>query len=381
MKFFFALIVISLFQIGCVSLDKRASRPKFLSMKSDWIRTTTQSDYLGYRRLQPMKPIVWRDSVIVGNTIDGLMSFDQVNGGVIWQRKFRGGVGVGAALSSGRLFVGTGEGEFVAIDANSGNTVWSFPIRAQGIGAPIVKGDRVYFISGDHILYALDVKTGRKVWTYNRQIRSAASIFGAGQPAVQGSRVYAGFADGHFVALDRNNGGLIWDVSLKTDGRFRDVDCSPIIEAGRIYVASFDGSLFSLDLEGNVVWRNQGGASSDLLIRGSRIFYSTSDGRILSIDKSSGKVIWSKDKLRGYGTAPAFYKNMILVGETEGRLLALNPEDGKTMKGFAPGHGVSSAITISKSDRIYFGSVGANLFSLRVGWVERDQRWPWDSED
>ncbi|MCB0421961.1 MAG: PQQ-binding-like beta-propeller repeat protein [Bdellovibrionales bacterium] len=359
-------------------MNQHVQVPKELSFKTEWIVSTLQSPYLGYRRLHAMKPVFWRDNVIVGNTIDGIVCLDKVSGAKIWTRKFKGGVGIAAEVSENKIFVGTGEGQFMALSASNGETVWSYPIHSLGVGAPLVSRGKVYFISGDHILYALDAQTGRKLWTYNRQVSTTTSIFGAGRPLEVDNKIFAGFADGHFVALEKNTGGLIWDVALKTEGRFRDVDSSPVHFDNKIYVASFDGSLFSIDKEGNVLWRSEGGAASDLLVTDNRIYYSTTDGRVVALDRLSGKLIWEKKNLRGYGTGPIFYKNMLLVGETSGRLLALNLEQGETVSEFSPGHGVSSSVAISEDHSLYFGSLGANLFSIQLAWKETNKKWPWD---
>ena len=378
MKYIFWITIGSLLvSIGCSSAVRRHSAAKKPKMSVRWVKSTLAQPYLGFRKLNAMKPVFWRDSVITGNAIDGISSFDRKTGDLLWRRNFPHGIGVGMSVVDDTIYFGARDSNFYALSAETGAIQWKYPVQSEGVGAPLVHQGRVYFIAGNHVLYALNAKDGKKIWTYNRRIRLNATIYGASRPTVRGERIYAGFSDGHLISLTLGKGVVVWDQTLKSEGRFKDVDMTPVIIYGRIYAASFDGSLFSLNLEGDILWKSAGGGASEILVTADRIFYSTTDAQIISLDRKSGKLLWERKNLKGYGTSPVLYKNLLLLGQTEGAILALNPDDGQTIASYSTGRGVSSAIGIDSDDSMFINTVNANLVSFRLDWISSERKWPW----
>ena len=64
---------------------------------------------------------------------------------------------------------------------------------------------------------------------------------GTSRPVVGDGQVYMGFADGHLVALDLEKGVALWDKQLSTSGgtQFLDVDTTPVLADGKLFVASY----------------------------------------------------------------------------------------------------------------------------------------------
>ncbi|NJM10428.1 MAG: PQQ-binding-like beta-propeller repeat protein, partial [Bdellovibrionaceae bacterium] len=109
------------------------------------------------------------------------------------------------------------------------------------------------------------------------------------------------------------------------------------------------------------------------------LFFSTTSGKTLAVDKSSGKILWSKENPNGIGTAPVLFRNVLVVGEMDGALRFMDSRSGDLVGEFAPGRGVTSRATIdSKTGDIYFVSHDANLYSLRVSWKKHVRDWPWE---
>ena len=82
--------------------------------------------------------------------------------------------------------------------------------------------------------------------------------------------------------------------------RFRDISTFPVKDGNRLYVASYDGSLFCLNIQdGQTLWKIDGGGHTPVTIEKNNLFYSNSDGFVMALDKMSGKKLWHFKVKRG----------------------------------------------------------------------------------
>ncbi len=361
---------------SCASWVKPTSNQ--LEVSKRWVRSTVNSEYLGFRKLHRFTPLEYEGLIIQGNAIDGVKAYKKNNGNLAWTFPVKDGAEAGAEIAGGLVYFGSSDGYFYAIKADTGQLVWSFPIRSEGLGQPRVQGGAVYFLAGNNVAYALDAKTGRQIWLYSRRDASVLSIRGGSRPSLAGSLVVLGFSDGAVLALQKDNGSVVWESQLNRNKRFRDIDAEAIIQGDKVYVSGFDAQLFCLDLKsGKTLWTVDQGAFSGVLVDGQNIFISSSSGQILSLDRDSGKTAWKKD-LKGVGTRPVKLGSTLLVGEYAGSLRVLDPRNGNDLQSFNPGRGVTSEPLVdSETGEVYFISADANLFALRLAWTKRSENWPW----
>lgn len=367
--------------IGCTSLSQREGAREF-TVENRWVRSTLVKEHLGYRRLNRMSPIVLPGRVIQGNSIDGIVAYDRSNGAEIWRLNIENGVEGGASVDGEFLYFGASDGQFYCVSLADGKPVWTFPVRAETLAAPSIVDGVVYFQSGADIVYALEAKTGRQLWVYNRQVSTNLSIRATTRPIVQGENVYAGFSDGFIASIRKSDGGLIWERRIGHGNRFRDVDSTPVFDGNALFVASYDGALYSLNAEtGEINWTVESGAYVPVTIAGDRLYYSTVDGRILVLDKQSGKELKSIEVKNGIATQPVLFKNFLVYGESEGDLVFSDLESGQVRARFAPGHGLMAApVVIDSTGETYFVSNGANLYSMIAGYQRLGARLPWQKD-
>jgi outer membrane protein assembly factor BamB len=354
---------------SCSSLTKYASnRENVLTFERQWVRQTTQSEYLGARINQVMTPILFENIVIQGNEIDGLVAYNRKNGHKIWSKYIKGGVCANAKLEAETLYVGTGDGFFIALDARTGQMKWSYPIKSEGIGAPMLSQGAIYFIAGNNTAYALKASSGELLWSYSRAENAQLTIRGASEPSVDETHVYMGFSDGFLVSLTKDKGALVWEKQLSANTRFKDIDAKPVLEGDKIYISSYDGQLFCLKkINGSTVWTNENGGFSPVTIDNNVLYYATSDRKVLALEKSSGKIIWQKDVLNSVASQPVVYRNLVLYGEWSGSLRAVDKASGADLSHFTTGWGVTSSPAIDdKSGDLFMISADANLYSLKM---------------
>lgn len=90
---------------------------------------------------------------------------------------------------------------------------------------------------------------------------------------------------------------------------------------------------------------------------------------MISLEKETGKMIWTYTLKNSMPTSPALYKGLLIFGESQGSLRILDAKNGKEMSFFNPGKGIMSPPTVDAStDTAYFISNEANLYSVHFGW-------------
>lgn len=168
-------------------------------------------------------------------------------------------------------------------------------------------------------------------------------------PAVTDNAVYAAGGD-ELVRLDRGTGSRVW--SAKTEGS---VTAGVGSDGSYAAVVSTEGGLEVFSPEGKRLWKEALTAETDVppLVGHGLVVVRTADTRVTAFEASSGKVIW-----RYQGQAPSLslqaFKQMswspagILIGEANGRLLALGPQ-GKPVFDLlvAQAHGITEVERLS----------------------------------
>ena len=369
--------------IGIAKGPHHGREGREFTVEDSWTRTTLAKDFLGYRRLNRMAPLVLDKMVIQGNAIDGIAAFERGTGRQLWRIDVVNGVEGGATASGDKLYFGSSNGQFYCVNLADGKVIWTFDVRAETLAAPSIESGVVYFQNGADMVFALDALSGKQLWTYNRQVTNQLSIRATTRPIVSGDQVFVGFSDGFIVALKRRDGSLSWERKIGKGNRFHDVDATPVIDGTNLFVASFDGTLMALDKEsGDVKWSLEEGAYVPVTIGqdrwSDRLYYSTANGQVMVLDKKSGKVLKSIKTSHGIPSQVALYKGLVLYGESDGALVVADAETLATVSRFETGHGlVARPTTVEATNEVYVVSNSANLYALKLGYQRSVDRLPW----
>src|SRR5262245_24291727 len=150
---------------------------------------------------------------------------------------------------------------------------WSFTTGGWVTGTPIVADGVVYIGSWDGRMYALRERDGGVIWSYNAgviQIDRCQSTYGIDSTAALfGGALYFGNGLAQLTALNAANGQLIWRTQLADPNQAFHIWGSPLVFDGKIYIG-----LASHCVNPCII------------------------GRLVCVDASNGRVIWS------FATAP-----------------------------------------------------------------------------
>lgn len=296
-------------------------------------------------------PVVSGKRIFVMNTA-AQVSAVSTNGVLLWQASVQPefdakstASGGGLAVSGAQVFVTTGYGELIALDAASGGVIWRQRLNAAASGAPTVQGGAVYTVARDGGAAAVNTATGRIIWQI-AGTPSSRGMLGAGTPAAAGNTVYLPFSGGQLQAVSPQ-GDTLWmgAISGKRLGRayagFGDITGDPVVSGGVLYVGNSAGRTIALDAQtGNRIWSAPEGALNAPLVVGGSVFVINDQSRLVRLSAATGDLIWADEmpyftklKPKKYKAITAHYGPVLAGGHLvvvsgDGALRLFDPASG-----------------------------------------------------
>jgi len=165
------------------------------------------------------QPVLANNRVFTMAADDVVTAFDAKSGSRLWrfdpQPKNADSTtyGGGVAAAGDRVYIGSGYGEVLALDAASGKPVWRVKVNAPIHSPPTVANDRVFVVTVENELDVLSAIDGHKLWSHNG-LPEPAGLAGGASPAVAGDLVVVPYSSGELYALRIENGRPLWNDSL-----------------------------------------------------------------------------------------------------------------------------------------------------------------------
>ena len=306
-----------------------------------------------------------RTSRILGQPVvgDGHLYFLDADGRVIalslqarrsaWTRSVRPdgedggrGIGGGVALDGGTLFVSTGYGEVLALNALNGDVQWrrryGIPFRA----APTVHGARVYAGLITDQTVALQRGDGSETWLHEGALKHGPSLLNALPAAANDDVVIAPYSTGEIVAVRADNGREAWRIPLAEvlqgaiQIEIEDIAGGPVIDADSVIAGGATGQLGSFDLQtGALQWRVPLTIAHTPRVTGEWMYALTAEGEIVCLRQSTGNVRWRTnlaDALALDDDEDLSWAGLIIAGGQvlvagSRRMVSLDPSDGSVL--------------------------------------------------
>jgi len=240
----------------------------------------------------------------------------------------------GAAGSDELVIVGTIKGEVIALDL-AGKQKWVANVGGEVLAPVVISGTTGVVRTGDGRIYALALADGKRKWVYQRPtpallLRAETSVI------VTSTNVVAGYPGGKLIALDLDDGKLTWEVTVSLPRgsteleRVADVAGLPVIDAGRICAAAFQGKVACFDIQGgNTLWTRDYSSATGLALDDKSAYLADDQDNVHALDRDTGASRWRQDKLlRRRLTAPVVVDGKVVVGDSLGYLHVLSRDDG-----------------------------------------------------
>ena len=312
-----------------------------------WSESTGSGTRKQYLQLAP---IIANQRLYVVDINGYIECLDATNGESVWSRNLHyslpsklkfwsnadtetitGGPGYG----ENTILIGTSKGQVIAYGADRGEELWRAQVTSEVLSAPQEQNNIVIVRTLDGKIFALDGKNGKSLWNYDRTVPNL-TLRGTSTPVIYDKIVIAGSDSGHIAALELQTGKVLWDAPVTeprgtTDlERMVDIDSTPAVVNGIIYVATYRGDVVAIQMEsGREMWRRELSTYAGFSADDNNIYITDENSQLWALERYSGNSVWKQEKLHARGaTAPGVIGNYVVVGDFEGYVHWMNRETG-----------------------------------------------------
>ena len=320
-----------------------------------------------------LNPATDGESIYVADRNGSVRAFDATTGAPGWSQDtdapVSGGPGVGATV----VAVGTSDGQVIALDRRSGQIRWRARVTSEVLSAPAEGSGVVVARTIDGKLFGLDAVTGKRLWVYDRTV-PVLTLRGTSAPVIHDDVVVAGFDSGRMVGVALADGQQLWESAVAAPSgrseleRMVDIDADPVVVDDVIYAATFQGRVSALALySGNVLWQRDMSSHAGLAVDGGEVFVTDDNSHVWALERSSSASLWRQSELQARAvSAPAVFREFVVVGDLEGYVHWLRREDGSFAARVRVDGGAIVAVPLALAGAVYVYSSGGTLTALAV---------------
>jgi outer membrane protein assembly factor BamB len=300
-------------------------------------------------------------TVIVG-TRDGVLRAYGEGGQLLWDFEAKGPFDATPRIDGSTVYAGSSDGRLYALELGSGALRWKYEAGEEVGTTPATGAGLVVAMTLQDTLVAVDAKTGAWKWHHRRESHEGFSIRGAAGVTIHGDVVLGAYSDGTVAALDLLTGATRWERRVAPKADFMDVDSTPRVEGGKVFVAAYSGSVLALDLAtGNQLWEAKTPSPLRLLTRRDVVVAVTAT-QVVGYAAKDGEVRWTLPLGGTPGGEPALIGGRGAIPNGKG-LMFIDLDRGRLLRVFDPGTGVS-APPGGRGTRVYVLSNGGELVAL-----------------
>ena len=237
--------------------------------------------------------------LIVNDNLSKMYSINLNDGKVIWSKYGSSSFNSNIKVYENKFLTVDFDNVIRAVSSKDGSELWNFKtensfIKSQKKLSIILKDEIVFFINNLGDVTALDVNNGSLVWqtpTQNSLIYQDAFSLENSDLVFENDTIYFSNNKNEFFSIDARTGIIKWTQSINSSLR-------PTIIESLIFTVSNEGYLFVIDdRTGNILritdilinFKNRKDIKPTGFIHGNqKLFVSLSNGRLLSINSSTG---------------------------------------------------------------------------------------------
>ncbi|MFC6634923.1 outer membrane protein assembly factor BamB [Microbulbifer taiwanensis] len=303
-----------------------------VDLKEVWSAGIGDIDAKLYAMLQPA---IGSGKLVAANSEGDVFAFDRTTGKRQWKTELdveiSGGVGVGLGIA----VVADYRGRAVALDLNDGSELWTYQVSGEVVSAPAVGAGVVVLQTVDGKLIGLDAASGEERWSHST-VLPVLTLRGTAAPVISGGIVIAGLDNGKLIALDARDGVPRWEqrVAIPQGSaeleRVVDIDGTPVVRGDLVFAASYQGRAVALSREdGRGLWARDASTHHSVAVGAGNVYLSDASGSVYAYNVGNGQIVWSNNELlRRELSGPAYFGDVVVVGDLEGYLHILDPGNG-----------------------------------------------------
>ena len=340
------------------------ANPAQLGVQQGWHAALGEVDF-------PLQPRVLGQRVLLASGKGEVLALDAATGRELAR------AAVGEALTAGVGSDGTVDAVVTrsnhVVALEGGQELWRWLLPTQSYTPPLVAGGRVFVLGADRSLTALDARTGDLLWTLQRTAEPLV-LRQSGVLLAVGNTLVAGLA-GRMAGINPDTGDVLWEAPIASARGTNDVErlvdlTGPAWRDGRVVCArAFQTALGCVDAaSGQVLWTHAANGAGGISGDGERLFGTESDGRVMAWRAGTGERLWTAEHLKWrYLSAPLATGGAVALGDSEGNVLLLSPDDGRLLERLRVDKSGLATAPVAAGDTLIVVTRKGGVWGLRAG--------------
>lgn len=322
-------------------------------------------------------PIVYRGKIYTLDRKGVVSAFSASSGKRIWRvslapqnEKGDEGFGGGLASGDGRIFVTTGFGIAVALNADNGAVEWTRNIGVPLRSSPTATDGKLFFVSTESKLYCLSTVDGVELWTF-RGLPETAKLLSNVSPAVDGDKLVVAYPSGEIITFNISAKRPAWvETLLRTRsgsslGSLSD-PARPVIDRGVVFAVGNSGRMIATALKsGERLWTKTIYSTQMPWPAGDFVYVVDTKGVLMALTRKAGKVRWLTELPQTTGwSGPVLAGGRLWLASAEGVMVSVDAKTGSIMSQRDLGTAIFIAPIVA-SGRMYVLTDKARLLALK----------------
>ncbi len=316
-------------------------------------------------------PAVVRDVVYAASGDGSVARYDLSSGAVGWKIKLDQKLTAGVGSDGTTTAVVAADGTVIALD-ESGQVKWRTKASSEVVVPPVVGFGVVAVRSGDYRIQAFNAETGERIWSVQRPGPSLTLRAPARMALIEGM-VLSGIPGGKLMAVNALTGDVQWEGVVavpkgSTDlDRVNDVVGSPAIVGPLLCAVAHQGRIICFDIAagGRPVWSKPFSSNVGMTVDNRHAYAPNTQDVISAFNLQDGTVAWKQDALRYRRvTSPAAIGSAVAVGDFEGFVHFMAPDDGRMLARLSVGGGAIRAPLLATTQGVLVQTGDGNLIMI-----------------
>lgn len=297
-----------------------------------------KKSFKGENDLGSFKPSFYSGNMLVADPEGNIASLNPQSGKENWKINLNRELASGVASGFGKLVVSDLNGFVIALDIDTQEIIWEKNIGGEVLSNAVVSASLILVKNSVGELVALSASSGETKWSFRSQL-PALTVRGTGESIIENGIVFSTFDNGRLAAFQLETGFFLWDAPISfLEGSSElenliDGDSAPVLAKQLIFATNYQGNLTAFDVvQKRPVWNADASSFYSPIVTNNMIMVIQDDGSILSFSLANLSPSWtSEEYLRRQLSSGVAYKNLLLVGDLDGYVHAINPMTGITV--------------------------------------------------
>ena len=227
-----------------------------------------------------------------------------------------------------------------AMDFSNGNLIWK-NLNISSFNSEIkIFDNKIFLIDFDNVIRCISIQNGKELWQFGTEksfIKSQRKL----SLIIQNGLVIFIDTFGDINALDMNTGSLIWQSQTISEDIYESaflIKSSRLVSDNEtIFLSNNQNKFFAIDARSGLIkWEQTINSYLEPTIIENLILTISKEGYFFILDKINGNILRSTsilDTIKNKNVHPTGFiaaKNFIYVSLSNGKLLKVSIEDGKT---------------------------------------------------